>query len=164
MSAEYFTKLFDHMGWADSRALESLRAMSAPPPKTVELMAHILGAERVWLSRVEGVASPIAVWPQLTLDEAVRVLDENVAAYRRVIAERSSEALQEPITYKNSAGDQFTSTVEDIFTQVLTHGAYHRGQIAAQVRAAGGTPNPTDYIAYVRGSPAATRQAQSGKR
>jgi len=146
------------MEWADRRALESLRAMSAPPPKTVELMAHILGAERVWLSRVEGVASPLAVWPQLTLDEAARVLEENAADYRRVLAERPSAGLQEPITYKNSAGDQFTSTVEDIFTQVVTHGTYHRGQIAAQVRAAGGTPNPTDYIAYIRGAPAATRQ------
>ena len=158
MSAEYFTKLFDHMEWADKRALESLRAMSSPPAKTVELMAHILGAERGWLSRVQGVSSPIAVWPQLTLDESARVLDENVGGYRRVLANRSSAGLQEPITYRNSAGDQFTSTVEDIFTQVLTHGAYHRGQIAAQVRAAGGDPNPTDYIAYIRGSPTATRQ------
>ncbi len=158
MSAEYFTKLFDHMEWADKRALASLRAMSAPPPKSVELMAHILGAERVWLSRIDGEASPIAVWPTLSLDDAERVLAENVAGYRRVLSRLSSAGLQKPITYKTSAGDQFTSTVEDILTQVATHGSYHRGQIAAQVRAAGGTPNPTDYIAYIRGAPAATRQ------
>lgn len=158
MSVEYFTKLFDHMEWADKRALESLRAMSAPPPNAVSLIAHILGAERVWLSRVEGVPSPIAVWPQLDLDEAERVLDENIRGYRRVLSQRSSAAMQEPITYRNSAGERFTSTVEDIFTQVVTHGSYHRGQIAAQVRAAGGNPNPTDYIAYIRGAPAATRQ------
>jgi uncharacterized damage-inducible protein DinB len=158
MSVEYFTKLFDHMEWADRRALESLRAMSTPPANSIALLAHILGAERVWLSRVEGVTSPIAVWPQLDLGEAERVLNENAEGYRRVLSERSSAALQEPITYRNSAGDQFTSTVEDIFTQVVTHGSYHRGQISAQVRAAGGNPNPTDYIAYIRGAPAATRQ------
>lgn len=158
MSAEYFTKLFDHMEWADKRALASLRAMSAPPPKSVELMAHILGAERVWLSRIEGETSPIVVWPTLSLDDAERILAENVAGYRRVLSRLSSPGLQEPITYKTSAGDQFTSTVEDILTQVATHGSYHRGQIAAQVRAADGTPNPTDYIAYIRGAPAATRQ------
>lgn len=158
MSTEYFTKLFDHMEWADKRAVASLRAMSTPPPKMVELMAHILGAERVWLSRIEGSTSPIAVWPTLTLEEAERVLAENAAGYRRLLSGMSSAGLQKPITYKTSAGDQFTSTVEDILTQVATHGAYHRGQIAAQVRAAGGTPNPTDYIAYIRGAPAATRQ------
>ena len=158
MSVEYFTKLFDHMEWADKRALASLRAMANPPPVTVELFAHILGAERVWLSRIEGSKSSLVVWPKLTLDEAERVLDENAAGFRRVLSNLPSAGLQQPITYRNSAGDQFTSTVEDMITQVVTHGSYHRGQIAAQVRAAGGTPNPTDYIAYIRGSPAATRQ------
>ncbi len=158
MSAEYFTKLLDHMEWADKRALESLRSMSNPPPQAVELMAHVLGAERVWLSRVEGTTSPIAVWPKLTLDEADRVLAENAGGYRRMLAKLSSDGLQRPITYRTSAGDQFTSTIEDILTQVVTHGCYHRGQIAAQVRASGGNPNPTDYIAYIRGAPAATRQ------
>jgi uncharacterized damage-inducible protein DinB len=158
MSVEYFTKLFDHMEWADKRTLASLRAMSDPPPQAVELIAHVLGAERVWLSRIEGKNSPIAVWPKLTLAEAERVLSGNFDGYRHALSHLSSEGLQQPITYKTSAGDQFTSTIEDILTQVITHGSYHRGQIAAQVRAAGGAPNPTDYIAYIRGSPAATRQ------
>ncbi|HJP85346.1 MAG TPA: DinB family protein [Gemmatimonadaceae bacterium] len=158
MSVEYFTKLLDHMEWADKRALASLRAMSNPPPVTVELFAHIVGAERVWLSRIEGSASPLPTWPKLTLGETEKVLAGNVEGYRRILSGLSSEGLQQPITYKTSAGDQFTSTIEDILTQVLTHSAYHRGQIAAQVRAAGGTPNPTDYIAYIRGAPAATRQ------
>ncbi|HKR07774.1 MAG TPA: DinB family protein [Gemmatimonadaceae bacterium] len=157
MSAEYFVKLFDHMEWADQRALASLREMSAPPPKAVELMAHIVAAERVWLSRIDSTKSPVAVWPNLTLDESERLLKENFQDYKRLLGRLSSEGLQQPITYRNSAGDQFTSTVEDMLTQVVTHGSYHRGQIAAAVRAAGGTPNPTDYIAYIRGSPAATR-------
>ena len=158
MSSEYFTKLFDHMEWADKRALASLREMTNPPPTAVELMGHVLGAERVWFSRIQGKASPIAVWPKLTLDEVENVLKGNVDSYREILSALTSAGLQQPITYKTSAGDQFTSTVEDILTQVVTHGSYHRGQIAAQVRAAGGTPNATDYIAYIRGSPAATRQ------
>lgn len=158
MSAEYFTRLFDHVEWADQRALQSLRALAEPPPKGVELMAHILGAERVWLSRIEGVQSSLAVWPQLSLDEAERVLRENAEGFRRILSRSPSAGLQQPITYRNSAGDQFTSTVEDMLTQVVTHGSYHRGQIAALVRAAGAAPNPTDYIAYIRGSPAATRK------
>ncbi|HJQ11212.1 MAG TPA: DinB family protein [Gemmatimonadaceae bacterium] len=158
MSTDYFRKLFDHMEWADKRALASLRAMSTPPPKSVELMAHILGAERVWLSRIEEKRSPIAVWPKLSLVDAEKVLLENAEGFRRILSSITSLGLQQPITYRNSAGDQFTSTVEDMLTQVATHGSYHRGQIAAQVRAAGGEPNPTDYIAYIRGSPAATRQ------
>lgn len=159
MSIEFFTKVFDHMEWADRRALQSLHFMSNPPGKAVELLGHILGVERVWLSRIEGQSSPLAIWTSLSLEEAENVVAENAARYRRFLSSLSSAGLQQPITYKNSAGDQFTSTVEDILTQVATHGSYHRGQIAAQVRAAGGTPNPTDYIAYIRGSPAAIRQS-----
>jgi len=33
---------------------------------------------------------------------------------------------------------------------VALHGSYHRGQVAAAVRAAGGEPVNTDYITYVR--------------
>jgi uncharacterized damage-inducible protein DinB len=40
---------------------------------------------------------------------------------------------------------------------VALHGSYHRGQIALLVRAGGSTPAPTDYIAFIRGAPAATR-------
>ena len=159
MSIEYFTKLFDHMEWADRRALASLRGMANPPATAVELLAHILGASRVWLARMDGSKSPLAVWPKLTLDEAERVINENANGYRRILSNLPSAGLHQPITYKNSAGDQFTSTIEDMLTQVITHASYHRGQITAQVRATGGTPNPTDYIAYIRGSPAATRQS-----
>ena len=159
MSSEYFVKLFDHMEWADQRAISSLRVMSDPPAKALELLAHVVAVERIWLSRIDSTKSPVAAWPNLTLDDAQRLLKENFEGYKRILGPLSSEGLQQPITYRNSAGDQFTSTVEDILTQVVTHGSYHRGQIAAAVRAAGGTPNPTDYIAYIRGSPAATRQS-----
>jgi uncharacterized damage-inducible protein DinB len=33
----------------------------------------------------------------------------------------------------------------------------HRGQVSAQLRAAGFEPNGTDYIGFARGVPAATR-------
>jgi uncharacterized damage-inducible protein DinB len=47
--------------------------------------------------------------------------------------------------------------VGDMLLHVALHGAYHRGQIALLVRAGGSTPSPTDYIAFIRGAPAATR-------
>jgi uncharacterized damage-inducible protein DinB len=47
--------------------------------------------------------------------------------------------------------------VEDILLQIFLHGTYHRGQVALLLRQGEATPAPTDYIAYVRGAPAATR-------
>ncbi|MGH7670969.1 MAG: DinB family protein, partial [Gemmatimonadaceae bacterium] len=61
------------------------------------------------------------------------------------------------VAYRNSAGKEFSSAVGEMLTQVATHGCYHRGQIAALVRAAGDEPQSTDFIAFARGAPSATK-------
>ena len=155
---DHFTKVFRHLEWADARVLQSLRSAQSVLKKDLDLYAHILGSEHVWLSRVNGTPPKLAVWPSLTLDECDRLGGDNAAAYQKLAADLTPETRQRPITYRNSAGEEFTSTLEDILTHVSMHGAYHRGQIAASLRTAGDTPIPTDYIAFVRGAPAAKRK------
>jgi uncharacterized damage-inducible protein DinB len=112
-------------------------------------MGHIIGAELLWLSRMEGKPSPLPVWPDLSTEEC--------AARHRDLADqltRSLESWANPLDrrvgYTNSKGEPWTSTVEDILTHVVIHSAYHRGQIASDVRAAGLEPAYTDYIHAVR--------------
>ena len=81
---------------------------------------------------------------------------ENAAGFRRVVDALTEADLDVEIPYVNSAGDAFRSTRADIMLQVMLHGSYHRGQVAAVLRAGGATPAPTDYIAFARGAPAAT--------
>jgi uncharacterized damage-inducible protein DinB len=155
---DHFTKVFRHLEWADARVLQSLRSAQSVLKKDLDLYAHILGSEHVWLSRINGTPPKLAVWPSLTLDECDRLGADNAAAYQKLAADLTPETRQRPVTYRNSAGEEFTSTLEDILTHVSMHGAYHRGQVAASLRAAGDTPIPTDYIAFVRGAPAAKRK------
>lgn len=155
---DHFTRLFQHLEWADVRVLESLRSAHNPQKRAQELYAHILGSEHTWLSRINGTTRRVEVWPVLTLDECERLSTENIAAFGDMVLRLTPDLLEKPVTYRNSAGDQFTSTVEDMLTHVAMHGSYHRGQIAALLRAGGDTPSPTDYIAFARGAPAATRQ------
>lgn len=155
---DHFTKLVNHLEWADKRTLASLREAAHVPSKAVEIYSHILGSEHVWLSRINGRPATVAVWPTLALDECERLGAENVRGLRDIVSALTEDSLQKGITYRNSAGDQFTSSIEDILTHVSMHGSYHRGQVASLVRAAGDTPSPTDYIAFSRGAPAATRR------
>lgn len=150
--------LFKHVEWADARVLESLRSAQNPQRRGLELYSHILGSEHVWHSRINGTTPRVDVWPVLKLDECERLGKENIGAFNGLVSLLTPDQLKKPITYRNSAGDQFTSTIEDILTHVAMHGSYHRGQIAALLRAGGDTPSPTDYIAFVRGAPAATRR------
>jgi uncharacterized damage-inducible protein DinB len=54
------------------------------------------------------------------------------------------------VTYTSTEGETYTNTVADIVSQVVTHGAHHRGQIIAALRAAGHTPPLLDFIYAVR--------------
>jgi len=58
--------------------------------------------------------------------------------------------LSSTISYKNTKGEGWTSVIEDVLLHVTTHSAYHRGQIALNLRAAGLQPAYTDYIHGVR--------------
>lgn len=156
---DHFHRLIDHLEWADARALGALEG--APPDavaRSGELYAHLLGAEHVWLSRLEQRPPSVAVWPALSLGDARSLAAENVAGYRALLARLSAADLARDVPYTNSAGQSFRSTVADILLQVALHGSYHRGQVALLLRASGAEPAPTDYITFARGAPAATRK------
>jgi uncharacterized damage-inducible protein DinB len=148
-------KLLDHLVWADERVLDSLRAMTHPDQQALDIYAHVLGGEHTWLTRILGRAPREKIWPDLTLERAAALAAENAAELRALLESRSADELQQKVAYINSAGVAFESTVEDMLLQIVLHGCYHRGQIAMLVRDAGGEPAPTDYIAFVRGAPAA---------
>jgi uncharacterized damage-inducible protein DinB len=153
---EHLKKLVDHLAWADTRVLDSLRVSSGSDSRAMELYAHVLGAEHVWLARIGEREPTVAVWPMITLEGCASLSAENIAGLRRV-ADGSPSPLARVVTYTNSAGRTYDSRIDDIVLHVALHGAYHRGQVALLVRAAGGEPAPTDYISFVRGDPAAVR-------
>ena len=151
-------QLFEHLKWADERVHESLVGAVNPPPHTLDLFAHVIAAEHVWLSRIRGEKPEVPVWPKLSLAQCAELGTRNANEFLALIESVDEIALDSGITYRNSAGAEFTSTLRDILIHVALHGAYHRGQIAAAIRAGGDTPASTDYIAFARGMPAATRE------
>lgn len=150
-------RLFAHLHWADSRTLAALRGAPAPPSKAVELYAHLLGAEHVWLARLRQRPATAAVWPRLSLAACAELAAANHADFDECLATLNTPALAAETPYTNSAGQSFRTRADDILLHVALHGCYHRGQVALLLREAGCEPQPTDYIAFVRGAPAATR-------
>lgn len=113
-------------------------------------MAHILSAEKLWLERIRRVPLSMAVWPSLTIEECEALADEMAAAWREYLTNLAADGLEEKVEYKNSKGEAWSSRVEDVLTHVLMHSAYHRGQIALEMRTAGMEPAYTDFIHAVR--------------
>lgn len=164
MDSEVFVRLFEHMEWADARVRDALAAAADPPAEVVQLYAHLLAAEIVWLDRVEGRAASVSVWPDADLEQCAELARRASTARRTFVEHRlapdadTGGALARSVRYVNSAGRTFETPLGEILLHLALHGAYHRGQIATRLRAAGAEPQPTDFIAFVRGAPAATRE------
>jgi uncharacterized damage-inducible protein DinB len=110
-------------------------------------LAHIIGAEFLWLDRIAGRPASLSVWPELSLEQC----DESLDRLSPLLLEPArNRDLSRAVGYTNSKGEPWTSSVEEILTHVIVHSAYHRGQIASDVRAAGHDPAYTDFIHAVR--------------
>lgn len=148
-----FARAFTYDAWANRRTLQALRQVSHLDDRSREVMAHVLGAQKVWLTRLRGEdTSALAVWPQLTLDQCEPLLEENASAYQQFLSTLSPEHLGHVLAYRTSTGVDFRTSVADILTQVLLHGSYHRGQLATSVKRHGGTPPVTDFVVFARES------------
>jgi uncharacterized damage-inducible protein DinB len=144
-----YRRLLEQDGWANFEALEALKAGPAPE-KTRIWLAHIVGAERTWLARIRQEPPTMPVWPDLDLAACETELAALQAEWASCLAALDDEAFEDGVGYRNSKGEFWTSSVGDILTHVALHAAYHRGQIAAAIREAGGSPPYTDYIHAVR--------------
>ncbi len=151
-------KLYAHVTWADDRTLEALRAAEDLPAKALELYAHVVAAELVWLARLEERVAEVPVWPRWSVAECAGHAARAQEGFAEVLAALAEADLDHPVHYANSAGQEFDTPVGEILVHVALHGSYHRGQVALLLREAGEEPAATDYIAYVRGVAAATRR------
>jgi uncharacterized damage-inducible protein DinB len=145
-----YRRLFDYEAWANRETLASLRAAANPPEKARKLLGHIVGAGRLWISRIEGAAKPPAVWPDLSLEECARGIEEMRGRWSAFLERADPAELSRAVGYTNSKGERWESSVADILTHVVLHGTYHRGQIASRLRDAGGEPAYTDFIEAAR--------------
>jgi uncharacterized damage-inducible protein DinB len=147
---EHLRRQIGYDDWANREVLAGLRASAHPSVRPRQLLAHILSAERLWLERMRQQPQNLPVWPDFTLDRSQEQIVDLARLWREFLGQLSPAGLLQTVVYKNTKGEPWTSTVEDILTHVLLHSAYHRGQIASLVRAGGEQPAYTDFIHAVR--------------
>ena len=139
-------RLFAYDDWANRETLAAIAAAGSPLPRSLKLLAHIAGAERLWLGRLRRESRPAAVWPDLDVAGCREALDDLARVWKENLGALTPAGLDETVAYVNSKGEPWTSSVEDILTHTVLHSSYHRGQIAADMRASRHAPAYTDYI------------------
>ena len=147
---EYFRRQFSYDTWANREVIAAIRAHAGENERALQLLSHIVAAERVWLDRLEQQPQAVPVWPKAELGWCEMQAAELSRWWTEYLRRISDEDLARKISYKNSKGEAWTSTIEDVLAHVILHSAYHRGQIASHMRSIGQTPAYTDFIHGVR--------------
>jgi len=146
----YLYVLFSYDDWANREVLAKLNASGGQPLRSLKLMAHIVAAERLWLDRLQQQPQTLPVWPDLRLQQCEAQAEELSRLWKNYLQQLNASDLNRTVAYTNSKGEHYSSRIGDILTHVVMHSAYHRGQIASDMRAAGITPAYTDFIQGVR--------------
>ena len=158
----HFQKLFAYNAWANREALESLRNSSSPP-KALRFFCHIMAAEHLWHTRLLGKSTQgFVVWPEWTVEQCGTEFTKVIERWDTYLAGMTPKMLDHSIAYTNTMGEAWQNMVSDILTHVIIHSGYHRGQIAADIRASGGEPAYSDYIHAVRQGLYGQRNADAG--
>jgi len=146
----HFITLFKYDKFANFILLEAI--LQKPAKQTVGLMAHLLTAQQVWLSRcLNQQFRPDTLWPDWPVETLQSIITKNSNDWLAYLDGLQPGDLEKVIGYKNMQGVGFETRLIDILTQVTNHGTHHRGQIGMLLKADGleNLPN-TDYITYAR--------------
>ena len=155
---DQYRRWFAYELGAHRTTLDSLRSVveerhgSDEWQRAVRLYAHLITTRQVWLFRMGGLADePKDYFPEgKSVEELAAMAQESAAAWTAFFENLTDAELSRIYDYVRSDGVAFRNSVDDTLAHLFGHSFYHRGQIAALVRAMGGTPAATDYIFSVR--------------
>src|SRR6201996_9766198 len=150
---KYFIRLFNYDCYANHQIFDAVKRANLPE-KPVQLMAHTLAAQQVWLNRCLLLPpAQVELWPALDAEhgDLTVLIDSNHSGWVKFLEGCTDSDFENIISYQNTRGDSWENRLSDIITQVTNHGTHHRAQIGKLLQFAGveNLP-PTDYIFYIR--------------
>lgn len=162
MNADYFRLLYAYNDRANRLVLDAASVLSeaelrAPRPGLAEecllgSLAHVLGAELVWLSRWQG--QPLPAVPGAADFASFHALRErweqhaaSLLAYVDGLTDEDVSATRE---YTNTRGEHFAHPLFQALAHVVNHGTQFRGEAAVALTALGHSPGDLDLLAFLR--------------
>jgi uncharacterized damage-inducible protein DinB len=158
--AEMLT-LYEYNAWADRRALEAAGGLSKEQfvkplgssfSSVKDTLAHIFGAEWIWLERFEG-RSPSSFPDTTGLDDIEKLearwneFEPGLLNFARGVTQ---DGLDRVMEYKTMKFGVYRNPLWQSMLHLVNHGTYHRGQITTMLRQLGAQPILTDLMHYYR--------------
>jgi uncharacterized damage-inducible protein DinB len=153
MSQKILATLYAQKSWANRELFDVLASVNAKEHApmvhaAIRTLNHIYVVDRIFRGHLLGeshgyTATNTPETPELgTLHFAVAETD---VWYERYVAQVSSESLAQSVAFQFTDGDRGTMTREEMLFHVLTHGAYHRGNVGQLLKGFSVAP-PRDLL------------------
>ena len=161
MSPDEIRQLFDYNAWANQRSLDAAAALTTEDfvkplgssfSSVRDTLAHIWGAEWLWLERFQGV-SPASM-PEVGQFNDLpslqsRWLEDQQRLQKFVIA-LTQDDLNRVHEYRTLNFGQYKNPLWQSMQHLVNHGTYHRGQIVTMLRQLNAKPLSSDLIHFYR--------------
>lgn len=161
MTPEEMRVLYDYNAWANRRHLEAVskvtteefvRPMGSSFGSLRDTLAHIYGAEWIWLERFQE-RSPERL-PDVTQFQDVPGLREKWLAHEThllaFVGKLTQEDLNRVMEYKTLKYGVYRNPLWQSMQHVVNHGTYHRGQVTTLLRQLNAQPILTDLMHFYR--------------
>jgi uncharacterized damage-inducible protein DinB len=155
--------LHAYNSWADQRIFDALEMLTneqyQKDMKTSHggvhgALTHIVGAEKIWLSRWVGRpdAAILKSTDVSSLPELKKIWEKVGYETAKFLGGLTDKKLQETFSITTSKGETYTHVYWHAIQHMVNHSTYHRGQIVAMLRQLGVQPPRTDLILFYRES------------
>jgi uncharacterized damage-inducible protein DinB len=159
--------LFAQKYWANNELFNALAAVTdaqhaAAVHTATRTLNHIYVVDRIFKAHLLGETHGYTTTntdstPELgELQFAVAEAD---AWFESYVSKCSDEVLSETITFRFTDGDAGTMTREEMLLHVITHGAYHRGNVGQVLKSIAVAPPRDLYTKFLHVSEPARRRA-----
>ena len=159
LTAAAARELLLYMLWADRHVMQAVRGVREEDltrnagvsfGSMLGTLAHILGSQRMWLSRFQGISLDRVPSIQDFPDRMSWITgwEETAAQVEAFLAGLTDEQLAAPVTWTTTTGETYTRFLWQPVLHLVNHATYHRGQVVSLLRQMGYGAPTTDLIYY----------------
>ncbi len=162
MKADEVRELFSYNTWATRRIFDALAALpTADYMRDLKssfasihaTLAHIVGADRLWLARWRGESGVgMLKGEDVPSFAELRKLWEQVEADRTqfLTSLKDGDLSREIVVKPSGGGQQYVHRLLETLQHTVDHSSYHRGQIVTMLRQLNVKPPSTGLIGFYR--------------
>jgi len=152
--------LYDYNEWSNNHVLEAAsqlteeefsRKQGASFESVEGNLAHIMGAQVIWLERWTGGSNPRPVLEFQKTRGLSAIRDAFAHSHeglRMFVSSLTANRLDETLAYRDSAGRPHERVMWQLMAHVANHGTHHRAETAMAMAALGKPMRELDYVFF----------------